>query len=347
MMKVRKILMNEGLAWDKLIRSSRQGNVFLLDEFQTAWCETDPTLHLLRLGCYDKQGILLGGQSIFYKKAFGLRIPVTLNIFHLGTPILSSVVQDDRQQQYAVLLALARESRKHFPFLKVEFHPTLKDVRPYLEQGWHAQPEYANVWEISDPNTVLTNIPHRKRKYVRKAQQQFLFACETGDTVVTDFVRLYGETMQKFGWQPDERWGKILHKRVEWMQTENMVRMYTCRTTAGELVGVVMCVLSRVNKTAYFMLIGYNHSINSKEFHPAIHWYAAQDLSPEFSFADFGGSPQPNLYATKDSLGTHSRQYWILETRNTHRWQRLYFELKKVKFSLANSLQRGLRTARS
>ena len=335
MMKVRKVANDEGAAWDELVSSSRQRDIFLFHEFQTAWCEADPSLYLLRLGCYDESGKLIGGQAIFHKKVFSLRIPTTLSIFYASTPILSSVVQDNSRQQYAVLSALARDSRKYFPFMKIEFHPTLTDVRPYLDQGWFAQHEYTYVWEISDPNLVLKNM-HRKRKYVRKAQEQFLFAYETGDTIVNDFLRLYRETMQKFGWRPEERWGKILRKRIEWMQTRDLVRLYTCRTKKDELVGVVMCILSRVNRTAYFVLIGYDHSINSKEFHPATHWYAAQDLSSEFSFADFGEAPQQNLYATKDSLGTYSTPYWKLETQNTRRWSQYYNMLRKIKLAITN-----------
>jgi hypothetical protein len=335
MMEVREIFTNEGLAWNELVNSSHQGNIYLSQEFQDAWLETDSSLHLARLGCYDENGKLVGGQSIFHKKVFGLRIPVALSISYASTPILSSEVQDSGQKQYAVLSALARDSRKHFPFMKVAFHPSLNDVRPYLEQGWKAEPEYTHIWEISDPDAILKNIQHRKQKYVRKAKEQFLFAHETGEAIITDFLRLYRETMQKFDWRPEE--GR-LRERIEWMQAKDIIRLYTCRMKTGELVGVVVCVLSRVNQTAYFMLIGYDHTINSKEFHPAIHWYAAQDLSPEFSYADFGGGPVPNIYATKDSLGTNSTPYWELETPNARRWTQYYDMLRNIKRAIANRL---------
>jgi hypothetical protein len=338
MMKVREITTNENIAWDELVRSSRQGNIFLLNEFQTAWCDTDPSLHLLRLGCYDEHGKLVGGQTIFHKKVFGQRVPITLNIFYSATPILPSTVQDNSEQQSAVLSALARGSRKYFPFLTIEFHPTLKDVRPYLEQGWLAEPEYTYVWDIIDPNSILMNM-HRKRKYVRKAQEQFVFAHETSEAIVSDFFRLYRDTMDKFGWTPDEYWEKSYRKRIEWMQVKEMVRLYTCRTKSEELVGVIMCILSRVNRTVYFVLIGYDHSINSKEFHPAIHWYAAQDLSPEFSYADFGEAAQSNIYTTKDSLGTLSVPYWKLETPIARQWQKFYKFLRKIKYYISRRFQ--------
>jgi hypothetical protein len=337
MMEVRKISADEGSAWDELIRSSRQGNIFLLHEFQTAWCETDPALHLLRLGCYDEQGKLVGGQSIFHRKALGLRIPVILNIFYASTPILSSSVQDDCLQQHAALFALARESRRHFPFLTIELHPTLKDARPYLEQGWHTHLEYTYVWNISDPDAILKDM-HRKRSYVRKAREQFLFASETGESSMTEFLQLYRETMQKFGWRPEDRWGNIFSKRIEWMQSRDMVRLYTCRTKTGELVGGALYILSRANNTAYYWLIGYNHAINSKEFPPAIHWYAAQDLSPEFSLADFGEAGEQYLHAFKDSLGTYSTPYWSSQTPNTRRWSTLYVMLRDIKRAITNRL---------
>jgi len=337
MIKVREISIDEGTAWDELVRSSRQGSIFLLHEFQTAWRETDPSLYLLRLGCYDENEKLVGGQAIFHRKILGLRIPTILSIFYGDTPVLSSVVQDNSDQQYAVLSELARASSKYFLFLRIEFHPTLSDARPYLEQGWHAKPEYSYVWEVNDPSKILMNM-HRKRSYVRKAQEQLLFAHETDDTTVTDFLRLYRETMRKFGLRTDEKWETILRKRIEWMQARDIARLYTCRTKSGELVGVLNCILSRVNKTAFFMLTGYDHSANSKEFPPAIYWYAAQDLSLEFSHADFGEAARSSIYAFKDSLGTYSMPFWKLETSNARQWRQLYNRLRKIKNVIANSL---------
>ncbi|MBI5954337.1 MAG: GNAT family N-acetyltransferase [Chloroflexi bacterium] len=330
-MEVREISGSGQTAWDELVASSRQGNIFVMHELQSVWCETDPSLHLVRLGCYDEHGKLIGGQSIFRRKVLGLRIPTTLSIFYAGTPILPSVVQDDDLQQRAVLSALAQYSIRSFPFLKIEFHPTLKDVRPYLKEGWHAYPEYTYVWEISDPDAILTNIQHRKRKYVRKAREQFLFTSETGDAIVADFLRLYRETVKKFGWHPGDVWIKILRKRIEWLQTKNAVRLYTCRTKTGELLSAILCILSHINQTVYSMYIGYDHSADSREFPPALDCYIAQDLSGEFSYVDFSEAPQSNLYGYKDSLGTKSTPYWKLETPNARRWTKYYELLGKIR----------------
>ncbi|MBI5954335.1 MAG: hypothetical protein HY865_21980 [Chloroflexi bacterium] len=336
-MEVRKIPAEESAAWDNLVGASLQGNIFLTYEFQSAWCETDSSLHLLRLGCYDKNGRLVGGQSVFHKKVFGLRIPFPLSIFYASTPILSKEIQEDHEAQHEVLSALARHSRKYFPFLKIEFHPSLKDVRPYLAEGWRAHPEYTYIWDISNPEAILANM-NRKRKYARKAQEEYLLAHESGKEIIDDFMELYRETMRKFGWRPEDSWATTLRGRIEWMQARDMVRLYTFRMKSGELVGIVVCILSRINRTAYFILISYNHSINCKEFHPGIHWYAARDLLPEFSLADFGEGSIPSIYSTKDSLGAKSTPYWKLETSNARSWTIYYDILRKGKRVITSHL---------
>lgn len=332
-----KIFDGDSDEWDALVRASYQGSVFLLDEFQKAWCDTDPSLHVLRFGCFDKNGKLIAGQSIFHKIILGLRVPNTLNIFYSSTPILLPMVQNDGHWQFQILSNLAKEAAKHFPFMSVELHPSIKDARPYLEQGWLACPIYTYTWKINDPDAILMGM-NRKRSYVRKALQQYVFSSETGDTVVTDFLRLYGDTVEKFGWRPDAGWGAILRKRIEWMQTRDIVRLFTCRTKLGELIGVVVYILSRPNQTVYFLLIGYDHILNNKEFPPAIHWFAAKELSSEFPDLDFGEAYGANIHAFKDSLGAFSSPFWKLETPNAQRWMSYYNTFAKIKSSLRNRL---------
>lgn len=333
-----KLFNGSDAEWDELVKSSLQGNAFLLAEFQNEWCESDQSLHVLRIGYFDKLGKLIAGQSIFHKSVFGFRLPNTLNIFYASTPILSQKVQKDSRMQFDVLSEFARVSRRLFPYLEIEFHPSLEDVRPYLEQGWLAHPEYTYTWNIRDPNAILMGM-NRKRSYVRKALEQFVFASETSDEVLSDFLRLYGETVEKFGWRPDAGWGKILRTRINWMQSGDLVRLFTCRTKSGKLVGMVTYILSRANQTAYFHLIGYDHVLNSKEFPPAIHWYAAKELSEDFATVDFGEGYGVNIYAFKDSLGASSAPFWKLKTPNASYWMKTYDTLAKLKSSIKNHLR--------
>jgi hypothetical protein len=81
-------------------------------------------------------------------------------------------------------------------------------------------------------------------------------------------------------------------------------------------------------------MVGYDKKISSKEFPPAIHYYAAQNLCSEFSRIDFGEGTHTSLYAFKDSLGGYSTPFWILKTRNANNWIHFYESLKRIRYSM-------------
>jgi hypothetical protein len=320
-------------AWDKLVASSRQNCLFVTRDFLDVWAGEDPSSHLLKLGCYDETGRLVCGQAIIHRRFMGMRVQNTLSIFYAGTPILAGDIPENGAEQYEILSTLARESRKRFPYLRIELYPNLTDMRAYLDNGWEATPIYTHSWELSDMGEVQKGM-HRKQRYIRKAQELFDFSREHGEEIIREFLRLYAETMKKYDWQPTAKWRDAFQRKMKWLESRDLLHIYACRMKTGELVGITLSLLSRENQTAYFWLIGYEHTIDSKEFPPAIYYYASQDLSTEFEHIDFGEGAHSSLYAFKDSLGTTSTPFWILRTENSTNWSALYSYLRKIRQSL-------------
>jgi hypothetical protein len=330
--EVREISISDG-KWDELVRSSRQNFIFTSRDFLESWIRMDPDWHLLTLGCFDEDGRLVGGQAILHRKLFGIRIQRILNIFYAGTPVLSMETEESSEQRYAVLSELARITRKYFPYQRIEFHPSLVDVRPYLDNGWEALPQYTHTWDLNDLDAVLKGM-HRKQKYVRKAQDLFDFSIEQGDEIIAEFLRLYTATMQKFGWQPTAGWKKAFFRQVAWLRERDLLRVYTGRTKTGELAGVTLYILSREDRTAICWLIGYGDELNSKELPTALDYFAAQNLASDFDTIDFGEGANPNLYAFKDSVGTNSIPFWLLTVGNDSILIRFVEFLRKARQSL-------------
>jgi len=320
-------------AWDELTASSRQTCLFVSREFLDVWAGEDPSWHLLKLGCYDEKNRLVCGQAIIHRKIMKVRVQNTLSIFYAGTPVLAGDIPENSPQQYEILSALARESRKRFPYLRIEFHPNLTDARAYLDNGWEAAPQYTHTWRVHDLNAVLKGM-HRKQTYVRKAQDMYNFSIEHGEEIINEFLRLYAETMVKFGWQPPASWKDAFRRKAKWLETQNVLLPFTCRSKTGELVGIALYILSRESRTAYFWLVGYDHDHNSKEFPPAIHYFAAQNLAAEFDMIDFGEGGNSSLFAFKDSLGTDSLPFWVLKSGNISGWVNIYLFLRKARQAL-------------
>ena len=336
---VRELTAGEDAAWNELVLSSHQKTICLSTDFQKMWVEADPSLHMLRLGCFDDQGRLIGGQAFYHRKVLGFRLQYLPNIAYTNTPILSGLLQNNGRGKYIVLSALSNASRKYFPYQRVECDPSLTDVRPFLEHGWRAAPKYSHIWDIRDPEAILRRM-HRKRRYVRNALENMLFARESGEAILTDFLRLYRETMKKFDWQPARAWEEAFRKRMEWLEARDCVRLYTCRMKTGDLVCAAVFLLSRPSQTVYSWLIGYDHTLNSKEFPPAINWYAARDLCAEFSYLEFFEGNELSLYAFKDSLGTYSAPYFVLKTQNADQLLHYYYKARKAIRHISGIFQR-------
>jgi hypothetical protein len=334
---IREIPAHEKQAWDELVHSSRQGNVFLLHDFLLTWDKTDPTVGLLRLGCYSENNQLVGAQAIMFKKALFLRLQHMLSIFYASTPILREVAGEQSPTPFEILTALASESRKRFPYLRVEFHPSLTDMRAYLEQKWEVYPQYTYLWALDDLDALLKQM-HRKSSYVRKALRLYTFGCEAGLAMIAEFLRLYEKTMTRYEWRPTPAWKTAFISRAEWLESQGLLKAYTCRAPSGDIMGIALYILSRLDRTVYAWLVGYDPQLDNKEFLPAIDYYAAQCLASEFSFIDFGEGTHPSLYAFKDSLGGCATPFWILKTRNATRWLRVYETLKRWRYAWSKSL---------
>lgn len=335
---IREISNSEGQLWDELICSSKQGNIFLCHDFLQAWDRTNPAVGSLRLGCYNKDNKLIGAQILVFRKILFLRFQGISYAYYGSSPIIKDQLGEEDPNPYEILSALARESKKYFPYLRLELHPSLNDIRAYLDQGWDAYPQATYIWDLRDLDAVLKQM-HRKSCYVRKAQSLYNFECAPGHTITNEFLSLYEETMEKYEWKPTRTWKKAFISRLQWLEEQDLLRAYTCRTKSGDLIGIVLYILSYKDRTAYFWLVGYDHKLNTKEFPPAIHFYAAQCLAKEFSFIDFGEGTHPSLYAFKDSLGGHIKLYWVLKTQGTSHWIRFYTFLKSTFYTLSKIRQ--------
>jgi hypothetical protein len=326
-------------AWDTFVGKSRQNDLFVTRSFLEEWVNLDPTWHLLTLGVFDENNDLVGALPMIHRKLMGIRVYSMLNIFYAGTPILAGHIPEYSPEQYEIMSLLAKGMQAKFPYIQIEFHPTLKDARAFIDNGWHVTPQYTLAWDLSDLNAVLKGM-NRKQTYVRKAQTMFDFSIESGDAIIDDFLRLYSNTMARFEWKPPASWQEAFRRKAQWLEKHNLLRAYVCRTKEGLLVGIALYVLSRENRIGYFWLIGYDQELNSKEFPPAIHYFAAQNLAGEFDIIDFGEGANPSLYAFKDSLGANSLPFWVLSTQGNTSWVKLFDFLRDIRQAFIKLFQR-------
>ncbi len=182
--------------------------------------------------------------------------------------------------------------------MAIECNPSLLDVRAYLQDGWAANRFYTHVWDLRDLDVVYKNMGKRK-KAIQKAQAEFLFAREAAGKIADDFLRLYEQTASKYMLRFDKIWINAFQQRLAWLESKDLLRIYTLRSKTGELIGASSSVLSRCDHTVYTWLLAYDYASPNRHNMPALYWYLAQDMANEFHYLDLGSADNFPLFSFK------------------------------------------------
>jgi hypothetical protein len=337
-LSIRHLASNDNEIWDHLVNSSPQGHVLLLSFFLSAWIENDPEIHLLRLGCFDHQGYLVGGQAFLHKKKVGIiRVQTNLQTWqYIDSPIIAAHAIPGSQLYFDILKTLADRVKKSFLHYKVYCHPSIRDVRPLLECGWRIFPDYAHSWDLRNPEALLADLKGRKRfQQVKKAFQNLDFADERGKAIFDEFIPLYMETARQVGYKLRKSWPRVFRTIAIELLERGIIRFLTCRKKSGELIGVATYILDPLRNTAFGWQLAHIPLRGGEvDFIPALYIHSIKTLSGEVSFIDIGVGVRPSLYFFKDSLGTRSTPEFLAQTPNSKFWKQFRSIIHKVKQSL-------------
>jgi hypothetical protein len=343
MLDVRELTTADNEAWDQLVVASPQGNVFQ----RTAWLAmvqaTEPDLRLFRLGCFADQR-LVGGQSMFTHRQFGLERSATFDFFYCG-PMLTTDCRGSgahlNARGYATADALANALAARVPCVAMEAHPSLADARPFIYAGWEVSPLYTHIWPLSEPEAVWAAMNREKRRIINQALKRFHFGSAADDATVAHFLALYQQTVLKFCWRPSASWQALFQERFRWMNARDGCRLYTARTADGELVAAVAVLLSREDGTAYLWRQGSAVGYVPAGVVPALYWHVACELAREFAFVNFGGSPQESLSHFKDYLGAQPRLHFRLAKTHSRAQRLLHDAALRGKDVVYNAVMAG------
>jgi len=340
---VRELTATDDAAWDQWVVASPQGNVFQRSDWLRMVEATEPGLRLFRLGCYDEQGRMMGGQAMFSYRHLGLELSATFDFFYCG-PLLAP---DRRWNQahlsatgYATVSALAEGLSARLGHVEMETHPTLGDVRPFIYGGWEVFPVYTHIWSMAEPEAVWAAMSREKRRIIKHALGKFHFGCAADENTIARFLELYRQTVLKFSWWPSADWQTMFRERFRWMNARDGCRLYTARSEDGELVAAVAVLLSREDGTAYLWRQGSSQEGVVEGVVPALYWYAGKELAGEFPLVNFGGSPQVSLSHFKDYLGAQPRLHFRVAKTTSHVRLALYTAALRGKDAAYNTLMR-------
>jgi hypothetical protein len=330
-----RITNQENKQWDDLVMSSPQGHTFTMSDMLLAWSNNDPDIYLTRLGCYDDQGILVGGQALLHKRKYRwLNVQALLQTWaHIETPILADHIETEGVEYFSILAALAKKVSSMFFYYKIFSHPTLTDVRPLLYQGWTARPDYAHCWEVTNPATLIQQLKQRKRyKAVSKITEKYEFTNSLQPFIICDFLKLYKATASQLNYPLRPAFDAVFKEMANQMSARNQLRIFSCRRNTGELVAMATYVIHPNGKKAYGWYLAHTPMTLEGDYMPAFYLYAIEVLSTEgITNIDIAEGLHPSLFLYKDSLGTQSISYFVLETPNATKAKYAIETVRRVK----------------
>ncbi len=340
---VKKITQEHDADWDNLIKTSPQGSTLLLTECLLIWVETEPELHLLRLGCYNEKEELVGGQAFLFRYlAPGIRVgPIDLDIGYSNSPIIAMNVVPSSAEYFEIIQALADKVNRLGLHLRIYCHPSIQDIRPLLQHGWSAEPVYTHVWDMREPETLLKTLRSTRRfRHEAAVRERLDFAEETNTKIIDEFILLYQISTKRTGVYLSKTWDTALRKRMEWLLAQNAIRFFTCRRKTGEILSIATYILNRFQNTCYGWLLAHDLSQGEKDYAQISYLYAIENLSREYSFIDIAEGVHPTLYAFKDSLGTTSVPYYIMDTPSNMQLRKIVHTVEQAAHTAQHIIKR-------
>jgi hypothetical protein len=323
---VRELTQQEFETWDKLILSSPQGSIFLRSDFLSMICETDPSLHLTCLGCFNSEGELKAGQAVIYRRFMGLSIGFDSSFFYTG-PVLPPALKKDRwskaEKDRDYLTALANEMNRRYRDISWDTHPSMTDLRPFIRLGWKVSLHYTHTWNLTESRDIRNRISKGERQSVQIGQKNFTFQQEIWKEAGHEFIKVYNQAMTKQDWQPSDNWNRIFDRRVQWMEDNRLIMLTTARNPGNELGGGLLTIFSRDHQTAYIWKVGYDLNLSKTGIVPALYFSSVQALPPEITRVDMAEGMTLNQSKFKDYMGTDIQSYFVIASPNS-RQQKIY-----------------------
>ena len=342
MIETHELPETEHAAWNALIAESPEGNVFLHTDWLRMLCDTDPDLRILK-ACCSRDGKLVGGQVICYRRRWGMNLATDFEFFYGGpfvAPSFHAAYSRRASEHIAIVSALADWVAPRLATTRWETHPAFRDARPYLYGGWEVRTLYAHIWKMRDTEQIWKGMAREKHREIKRAQELCSFAVEQKDAALDAFLPLYRGTMRKYSWWPSPTWEMTFRERFRWMRKRDGCRLYTARTADGEMQAGCLALLSREDNTAYLWRQGSGNGRAMMGVIPALYWHAAVDLASEFAYVNFGGSPEMSLSSFKDYLGAEVAPHFQISRCNSPTGVASYDAARRLKDVLHNVLMR-------
>jgi hypothetical protein len=308
--------------WARLVRSSPQGTVYALPCYLAALCSAAGGRFVV-LGA--RQGDELAGGVALYEcdSRYGCYVAPRLLLYYNG-PVLRSYGTRYPSEQTArhlkTLTALEQAvTARGYARVTLACSPALTDVRPFLEAGWRAAPQYTYVVDIAEPSAQWERVEPNLRRLVLRCEREGL-TCVTDDDLDA-FFALHARTMG--------RKGGSLYLAAEGfrgyfgtLSRAGLCRLFNARQPDGRVIASQLVLLGP-NGRCHVVAAAADETFLRSGASAFLRWKAFEALSAAgFREADLTDASLNPVTHFKSQLGGELQTLFVLDAPRT-----LYYQL--------------------
>lgn len=317
--------------WDQFINETDRGTLF----HSTAWAEVITTVFRrpYQVITAQKENQIFGGLILWPKPVAGLqmitRAPVT-PYQGLVTASADSTKNSSRiAREHEISSALIHYLTASYQLIDFPLCPGIEDVRPYLWNGFRAEPHYTYTFPLTRPGQLQLQFSQALRRKLRQTGQQGLVTQESDDEqrLVELVVQSYHQHNQEPPVSPAHLtllFRQIVQKRLG--------TIYYLLLAEKIIAGVL--VLADPTR-CYTLFAGIDDS-QRRQFPTELMYTSFMEMEPyQGLLFDFLGADLPQFEQFKRSFGGQLQVYyqvsyvrnrwigWLSELRRRqHMWQR-------------------------
>ena len=229
--------------WLKFVIASPEGSVYAFPQYLAALSRADGgrvTVVGVRFG--DE---LVGGAALYEKDSrYGTYVSPRPLLYYNGVLLrrYDTRYPSERTARHLKTLNVlepALSGRGHAR-LTLASPSSMTDARPFLAAGWHVEPRYSYVVDISDLESLWTRVEQNLRRLVKRCEREGITFHDDGD--FDAFFRLHGSIMgrrDQMHYLPEAAFRGFLQE----LHAASLCRLFESRTSAGRVIASQLVLL--------------------------------------------------------------------------------------------------------
>jgi hypothetical protein len=277
---VRLLKDTEFEAWDSFVYTTSNGSICSTSAYLDALCTA--TGDSYRIAAIERDGRYMAGAALFDHKtrwgtASGPRLLLPYNglVYSTGE---SSYPSKNESQEIKLQSALAEFlENENYARLLVKCRSPIRDVRVFMERGWHITPTFTYVAEIADLEQLWSRVDRNLKRLIKRCRgEQFNF---TDDDDFDSFYALHRQVHQQKG-APLYLEADQFRNFFSDLHRKGLARLFHARNAEGQAVASQI-VLTGNHSLSHTVAAGSDSEYAASGVNAFLRWSAFERLSQE------------------------------------------------------------------